>query len=459
MKKVLLIGNGAREHAIAEALQRGDGGGGRTGAAVEIFAVGKMKNPGIFGLLGGGEYLMRDVCDGEAISEFVKRVKPDFAVVGPEAPIAAGIVDMLLEAGVHSASPLQTVGRLESSKSFTRDLLEKHGIPGNPKFKVFYDERGLKEFFKELGDDFVVKADGLKGGKGVKVSGDHLQGKAEGLLYAKECLADCGPACPAPGRRVVIEEKLIGQEFSLMSFCDGINTAEMPCVQDHKRAYEGEHGPMTGGMGTYSDANHSLPFLRPSDVEEAAVITQKVAAALLRETGCEFKGVMYGGFMACKSGVRLIEYNARFGDPEAMNVLALMKTNFVEVCEAIIRGELAGMKVEFENKATVCKYVVPEGYPDNPVKGVKIEIDGVMGAADGARLKTYFGSVDQRDDGLYLAGSRAVAMVGIADDLEEAEKLAEAGARSVKGPVFHRKDIGTAELIGRRVEEMSGLRE
>ncbi|MBI5754081.1 phosphoribosylamine--glycine ligase [Candidatus Peregrinibacteria bacterium] len=437
-KKILLIGNGAREHAIAEALRR-------AGSGVEIFAVGKTKNPGIFGLLGGGEYLLKDVCDGEAIRELALRVKPDFAVVGPEAPIAAGIVDMLLEIGVHSASPLQTVGRLESSKSFTRDLVAKYGIPGNPKFKVFYDEQGLVDFFAELGDDFVVKADGLKGGKGVKVSGDHLNGKAEGIAFAKECLADCG--------RVVIEEKLIGQEFSLMSFCDGINTVEMPCVQDHKRAYVGDKGPNTGGMGTYSDANHSLPFLRTSDIEDATAITQKVAAALLKETGCEFKGVMYGGFMACKSGVRLIEYNVRFGDPEAMNVLPLLKTNFVDLCEAIIHGELAGMKVEFENKATVCKYVVPEGYPDNPVKGVQIEI-GTLPAG----VRAYYASVDAREGGLYLAGSRAVAMVGIADDLVAAEKLAEVGATAVKGPVFHRKDIGTAELIGKRVEMMKNLR-
>ena len=437
MKKILLIGNGAREHAIAEALQKDE--------SVEIFAVGKTKNPGIFGLLGGGEYLLKDVCDGVAIRELTMRIKPDFAVVGPEAPIAGGIVDMLAEMGVRSSSPLQTVGRLESSKSFTRDLVAKYGIEGNPKFKVFHDESGMADFLEELGEDFVVKADGLKGGKGVKVSGDHLNGREEGLAYAKECLADCGS--------VVIEEKLIGQEFSLMSFCDGMNTAEMPCVQDHKRAYEGDKGPNTGGMGTYSDSNHSLPFLKKSDIEEAAAITRKVAEALKKETGVYFKGVMYGGFIAVKNGVRLIEYNARFGDPEAMNVLSILKTNFVDICEAIIRGELSGIKVEFENKATVCKYLVPEGYPDKAVKGVKVEIGELP---DG--VKTYYASVDSKDDGLYLAGSRAIAMVGTGETIEMAEKLAEAGAAAVRGPVFYRKDIGRAELIGKRIEMMRKLR-
>lgn len=469
MKKVLLIGNGAREHVMAESLKKSKLG-------VELFVVGSAKNPGIFKL--ASEYLIADVCDKDAIREFALKVRPDFVVIGPEAPIAGGITDLLLELGIHSASPLQTVGRLESSKSFTRDLLEKYHITGNPKFKVFYNEEGLEDFFNELGEDFVVKADGLKGGKGVKVSGDHLNGIEEGLSYAQECLKD--------GGRVVVEEKLIGQEFSLMSFCDGRHTASMPLVQDHKRAYDGDRGPNTGGMGSYSDVNHSLPFLKESDVKEAETMTKNVAKALFEETGIYFKGVMYGGFIVTKNGVRLIEYNARFGDPEAMNVLPIMKTDFVDICEGIIKGNLNELSVEFEKKATVCKYVVPNGYPDNPVKGERIEIDGEseivmetgkIGAEVNANsglfdvnvsgsttnegfvtLKTYFASVDQRDDGLYLAGSRAVAMVGIADSLEEAEKIAQKGVESVKGPVFFRRDIGTKELIDKRVEIMNHLR-
>ncbi len=439
MKKVLLIGNGAREHAIAEVLRNSRHG-------VELFVVGSATNPGILEL--SEEYMIADVCDKDAIREFALKIHPDFAVIGPEAPIAKGITDMLLELEIYSASPLQTVGRLESSKSFTRDLLEKYDIAGNPKFKVFYNEEGLEYFFNELGEDFVVKADGLKGGKGVKVSGDHLNGIEEGLSYARECLKEAG--------RVVIEEKLIGQEFSLMSFCDGVNTVDMPAVQDHKRAYEGDKGPNTGGMGSYSCENHLLPFLTEKDVREASDITKSVAKALFEETGAYFKGVMYGGFIVTKNGVRLIEYNARFGDPEAMNVLPIMKTDFVDICEGIIKGTLDGMEIEFEKKATVCKYVVPNGYPDKPVKGERIEIDDSIEQVD--QLKTYFASVDQRDDGLYLAGSRAVAMVGIADTLEEAEKIAQKGVEAVKGPVFYRKDIGTKELIEKRVEMMKLLR-
>lgn len=410
---------------------------------VQLFVIGTAKNPGIFSI--AEDYVVEDICNCRFVQKYALHVKPDFAVIGPEAPIAAAVVDSLIEVGVHSASPLATVGRLESSKSFTRDLVEKYGIAGNPKFKVFFQDEGLNNFFDQLGNDFVVKADGLKGGKGVKVSGDHLHGKTEGLTYAMECLAEAG--------RVVVEEKLIGQEFSLMSFCDGLNTSDMPAVQDHKRAFEGDKGPNTGGMGTYSCADHSLPFLTSRDIEQASEITRKVAKALFEETGSYFKGVMYGGFIVTAKGVRLIEYNARFGDPEAMNVLSIMKTDFVDVCEAIISGGLHSLKVEFENKATVCKYVVPEGYPDKPVKGEKITIDEMP---DG--VKTYFASVDLRDDGLYLGGSRAIACVGIADDLAKAEKLAEKGAVCVKGPVFHRKDIGTKELVEKRVKMMKDLR-
>lgn len=415
---------------------------------MEIFVVGKTRNPGIIAL--AEECCLADVCDLEAIREFAKSVEPDFAVVGPEAPIEAGVTDMLLEMGIHSASPLATVGRLESSKSFTRDLMEKYGIVGNPRFKTFYEIEGVEEFLEELDEAFVIKADGLKGGKGVKVSGDHLNTRAEAMAYILECIEDCG--------KVVIEEKLEGQEFSLMSFCDGTHTVEMPCIQDHKRAYEGDKGPNTGGMGTYSCENHLLPFLTEANVLEAAEITRKMARALFEETGVYFKGVMYGGFMLTKNGVRLIEYNARFGDPEAMNALCLLKSDLVEIFEAMIAGKLADVKVEFEKKATVCKYVVPEGYPDEAVKNVGVEVEEAIKESEkNANLKIYFASVDDREDGLYLAGSRAVAVVGIGGDLTEAESIAEKGASMIKGPVFYRKDIGTATLVAQRVQMMKDL--
>ena len=303
----------------------------------------------------------------------------------------------------------------------------------------------MKDFIEQLGGNYVVKADGLKGGKGVKVSGDHLKTLDEGIAYALECLNSDG--------KVVIEEKFIGQEFSLMAFVDGKTVVSMPAVQDHKRAYDGDKGPNTGGMGTYSCENHSLPFLQESDVKDAQAINVAVAEALYKETGKYYKGIMYGGFIAVRDGVRLIEYNVRFGDPEAMNVLPILKTDFVDICLAMINGTLADLNVEFEKKATVCKYLVPEGYPDNPCKDKKVEV-GVIPP----QVKTYYASVDQREDGLYLSGSRAIAFVGIADSLDEASAIATSALGMVEGPVFYRKDIGTKELIDKRLKMMKELR-
>jgi phosphoribosylamine--glycine ligase len=438
MKKILILGTGAREHALGEAIMRSSSG-------AELFVYGEAKNPGLLRLASGYE-IGSITSDFEALTAFARSIEPDFVIPGPEAPLAVGVVDRLAEIGVPCVGPFMMSAQLESSKSFTRNLVEKYNIPGNPAHRVFLSTEGLEAYLRDtLSGDFVIKADGLKGGKGVKLSGEHLHSVEEGVAYAKECLAE--------GDRVVVEEKLIGQEFSLMSFVDGTTVVDMVPVQDHKRAYVGDKGPNTGGMGSYSDANHLLPFLRADDLKDAHAITVEVAKALHRETGQRYRGVMYGGFMACKKGVRLIEYNARFGDPEVMNVLAILKTDFVDVCTAMVRGELAGMPVEFEKKAAVCKYVVPEGYPDHSVKGEKIEIGTLP-----ARSSCYYASVDQREDGLYLLGSRAVAMVGVGETLAEAEAIAQRAAQAVKGPVFFREDIGTEALIEKRIEMMRELR-
>lgn len=436
MKRILLVGNGAREHCIAETLKRSP-----QGCELGVFA--SAKNPGIFPV--AAEYqIVESLLDFEALKAFARSFKPDFAFIGPDDPVAAGAADALLELGISSVAPGKSLARLESSKSFTRELLAKYKIPGNPQFKVFTSSDGLASYMQELGE-YVVKADGLMGGKGVQVSGEHLRSIEEGVAFAEAAIQKFG--------RVVVEEKFVGEEFSLMSFSDGIHVVDMPAVQDHKRAFEGDTGPNTGGMGTYSDSNLSLPFLSPGDLEAAHAITVQVQNALFQETGERYKGVMYGGFIAVKDGVRLIEYNARFGDPEVMNVLPLLKTDFISVCEAILDGTLNQLPLEFENKATVLKYVVPEGYPITPKKGERIEVEA---APSGVHV--YYASVNQKEDGLYLSGSRALAFVGISDSLAGSEALAQSAVGTVKGPVFYRRDIGTAALIAKRVEHMNQLR-
>lgn len=432
--KILLVGGGAREHIIAEKLTDSEKCSG-------LFVYAPSVNPGIRPL--ATRYEVGRVTDAADIRRFAETYKPDFAIVGPENPIAEGVVDELATIGVPSASPTRALGQLESSKSFTRELLAKYGIAGNPCFKVFTSEDGLMAFAKELGQ-IVVKADGLHGGKGVLVQGDHFETLEEGVAAAKKFIASDG--------RVVIEEKFIGQEFSLMSFCDGEHIVDMPPIQDHKRAFEGDTGPNTGGMGTYNDSD-GLPFLTPADLRAAHAITEKVAAALKKELGAPFKGIMYGGFIAVKNGVRLIEYNARFGDPEAMNALTLLKTDLVDVCQAIIHGTLDTLDIRFAKRATVCKYAVPLGYPENPQKGDEVKIGPLP-----AGVRAYFGAIDEQKGKLIMTGSRAIAFVGVGDTIEAAERLAQQGVESVQGPVFYRRDIGTASLIGKRVEMMKKLR-
>ena len=433
---ILLLGSGAREHAIARALACSP-----QNPAIACLAA--NKNPGIQKL--AEQFKVGSISDPKSVVSFAQKCCAKLAIIGPEAPLEAGVADALWNAGIPTVGPKKAHAQIETSKGFTRDLLAKYNIPGGPLYRRFDSLDGVAEFLEELGEYYVVKYDGLMGGKGVKVSGDHLHSHDEALDYCTELVNR--------GGSFVVEEKLIGEEFSLMSFCDGEHLAHMPPVQDHKRAYEGDEGPNTGGMGSYSDADHSLPFLTDDDISHAQQINETTAQALKKEFSEGYKGVLYGGFIATADGVKLIEYNARLGDPEAMNVLPLLESDFVEVCHGIVNGNLDERNVSFSRRATVCKYAVPEGYPDSPVKGEPIDVSSVT---DTSQL--YYASVDMKDGTLIEAGSRTVAYVGIAGSLVKAEAKAGAEISKVRGPLFHRTDIGTTELIQKRVEHMQTLR-
>jgi phosphoribosylamine--glycine ligase len=435
--KILVLGNGAREHAICEALHRSK-------HKVEIVCYVSANNPGIAEI---AKIETGNLMDFEHLTLFAQSEKPDFAILGPDDPIAAGAADALKEVGIKSIGPTKRLAQLESSKSFTRKLLSTYEIEGNPKYKTFFSEEGMEEFAKECGE-FVVKFDGLAGGKGVQVQGDHFETLEEGLNIANGYLQKSG--------KVVIEEKLVGQEFSLLFFVDGVSLAPMPVVQDNKRAFAGDKGPNTGGMGTVSDADHSLPFLKPEDVQQAKKIAADTIGALQADCdGEKFKGILFGGYMVTKNGVRLIEFNVRFGDPEALNVLPILSTDFVDICQAILDEELSELEIQFYKQATVCKYVVPEGYPENPKKDVPVNIDPKKVPED---TEVFYASVDNKDGQLYLKGSRAIAFTGIGETIAEAQYLAEEATKSVTGPVFHREDIGTSQLIKQRTEMMEKIR-
>ena len=435
MLKILVIGSGAREHAIVRALSRSP-------KKKEIYCLATNLNPGISEVC--TDLIVCDINDPIFVKNFAQDHKFDFAIIGPENPLANGIADILSDIKIGTIGPKKELAQIETSKSFTRNLLAEYKIPGSPKFKMFKTMDGVEAFLMSLGENYVVKYDGLAGGKGVKVAGDHLHSHEEAKSYCKELIAN--------GGNFVIEKKLIGQEFSLMSFCDGTSLSHMPAVQDHKRAYEGDIGPNTGGMGTYSDSDHSLPFLENSHIRSAQRINEKTATALKNKFGEGYKGILYGGFIATADGVQLIEYNARFGDPEAMNVLSILETDLIEICEAIIKEELDKINISFSNLATVCKYAVPDGYPDDPVKNKQIDISSVKDQA-----KLFHASVELKGSDLFEAGSRTVAVVGIGETIWEAEEIAEKEISNVKGPLFHRKDIGTTELIQKKINHMSSL--
>jgi phosphoribosylamine--glycine ligase len=433
MKKVLVVGSGAREVAIARCISQ-------SSIKNSLFCVSKDINPQIFDLC--KDYFVTDLANISDIVSYSRKNKVDFAIIGPENPLANGIVNELENVGIGCVGPKKEVALIETSKTFARKIIDLCCPEKNPQRKVFSSTEGVESFIKQLGGEYVIKFDGLMGGKGVRVSGEHLKNIDEGVAYANEIINI--------GGSFLIEEKLVGEEFSLMSFVDGKVCKHMPVVQDHKRAYEGDTGPNTGGMGTYSFGNHSLPFLSEKDINEAQKTNELVAKQLFEETGTPYVGILYGGFMLTRDGVKVIEYNARFGDPEAMNVLSILESDFLSVCISMIDGNLKSQDVSFERLATVCKYVVPVGYPNKPEKNFEV-------FCDQNDRSLFLASVMLKDQKLIACGSRTAAVVGKNKDVFQAELFAEAGIANISGNLFHRKDIGTKKLIDSRIKRMKEL--
>ncbi|MFA5929758.1 MAG: phosphoribosylamine--glycine ligase [Candidatus Micrarchaeia archaeon] len=444
MKNFLLVGNGAREHAIAEAVCKN--------ANVRLFAFMSVNHPGIYSLVkkSGGWLAVGDIHSPQQVEAFAEGKDISLAFPSPDAVLAAGVTDALLIAGVPCASPTREAARLEWDKAYCRELLRDFKVPGSPKFGIFDNEAEAHSFIDSCYGQVAVKPSGLTGGKGVKVTGFQLKDGEEAKQYATELLS----SKLGGGANIVIEEKLDGEEFSLQAFSDGSKVYGMPLVQDHKRAYEGDLGPNTGGMGSYSDANHLLPFLKSAHRDDALGIMQKTIEAFRKKTGKPYIGVLYGGFMATKHGVLLIEYNARFGDPEAMNVLTILKSDLYTILEQMAAHKITKAP-EFEKKATVCKYLVPEGYPVKSVTDQPLAIDS--GALEASGARAYYASVYEKNGTICTQSSRSMGLVGIANTIGEAEKISESACAAVQGRVWHRKDIGTPELLKRRMAHMKQI--
>ncbi len=437
--KVLAVGGGGREHAAVEALYR---------SGAEIYSVMKNANPGI--IARSEKHLLCNEKDLDQVCAFAKDNGVELAYIGPEAPLEVGIVDALEAIGVKCAAPTRAAARIETSKTFMRELVDKYKIKGNLGFASFDNAKDAEEYLKGIDHEIVVKPVGLTGGKGVKVQGEHLHNFQETMDYINEIFdANIG------GAGVILEEKAVGEEFTQMAFVDGKKIVPMPLVQDHKRAYEGDVGPNTGGMGSYSDSNHLLPFIRESDRMEAIEIIQSVIDAMAKE-GCPYRGPIYGQFMLTVNGPKIIEFNARFGDPEAMNVLTALESSFQDICYQMATGTLND-DVRFFNKATVCKYIVPKGYGVKSESGHEISVDEEGIRNSGSVI--YYANVDQKDGKLVTGTSRSIGIVGIGKDLEEAEQNCEKALQYVKcDAIFLRHDIGTKALIQKRVDHMNQLR-
>ncbi|MBP3386013.1 MAG: phosphoribosylamine--glycine ligase [Candidatus Methanomethylophilaceae archaeon] len=437
--KVLTVGGGGREHAAVEALYR---------SGAEIYAVMKNANPGI--IKRSKEHLLCDEKDVAKVCSFAKEKGVELAYIGPEAPLEVGIVDALEAEGIKCAAPTKAAARIETSKSFMRELVDKYNISGNLGFAHFDNAADAEEYLKGIDYEIVVKPIGLTGGKGVKVQGEHLNSFEETMDYVNEIFDQ-----NIGGAGVILEERAIGEEFTQMVFVDGKNIVPLPLVQDHKRAYEGDVGPNTGGMGSYTDSNHLLPFVGEDDRKAAIEILQSIVDAMAQE-GCPYHGTMYGQFMLTVRGPKIIEINARFGDPEAMNVLPILESSFTDICWKMATGTLTD-DVEFSKDATVCKYVVPKGYGVKSESGHEIAVDEEAIADCGAVV--YYANVDVKDGKLVTGTSRSVGVIGRAPTLEEAEQNCEKALEHVKcDAIFVRHDIGTRALVQRRVDHMNELR-
>lgn len=395
-----------------------------------------------------GEVEIGDTIDPEAVAAWAERQRAEdtIAVISDEASLAAGVTDRLLELGVPTVGPTHDL-MIEKSKIAQRALCDRHGIDVNPRWRAFdagekYGGTGSHMFtWMETLGETVIKPDGLTGGKGVWVEGDHFTGITDGLNYCHQIMND--------GGSLIIEEKLYGEEFSLMTAFDGTVAVDFPPVQDCKRAFEGDLGPNTGGMGSWACSHELLPWMTQDHLDQASMTNRLVLNALQQEVGAPYRGILYGNYIVQPGGLRLIEFNCRFGDPEIMNVIPLLETKFYTVAKAIATGTLTADMMRFRPGYTVVKYLVPKGYPQHPEPDVPVDLTNVVHHAN---LRIYHGSISK----WLSTGSRTVAFVGIGDTMEAAEKTAETAAQQVPG-FYHRDDIGTAGLLQQRLARFRTL--
>lgn len=414
MKKVLVIGSGGREHAIAEALSRSP-------------QVGKIYcAPGNPGMAEIAECVPVGVTDIDALAGFARDNGIDLTVVGPEASLAAGVADRFRAEGLRIFGPDKSAARIESSKEFAKELMAKYGVP-TAGYRVFDEFESAWEYVRNRPLPAVVKYDGLAAGKGVVVATTYEE--AEAALRDMLLDSSFGKG------RVVIEDFLEGPEFSFMCLVQGEKVYPLAVAQDHKRAFDGDKGPNTGGMGAYSP----VPFITDEIRHEALEkILRPVASAMVKE-GTPFTGVLYGGLILTADGPKVIEFNARFGDPETEVVLPRLRSDIYSFFEAVLAGR--DFEAEWDPRPALGIVLASEGYPGSYEKCVEIK------GLDKAKGSIYHMGTKRDSDRLLTSGGRVLMVVGRGDTLEEANKAALADVAGIDCPsLFHRTDIGKAAL-------------
>ncbi|RYZ40409.1 MAG: phosphoribosylamine--glycine ligase [Myxococcaceae bacterium] len=414
--KVLLLGSGGREHALAWKLAQ----------SPRLSRL--LCGPGNAGTARWGTNVPLQADSPEAVVSLARREGVDLVVVGPEAPLVAGVADALAQVGIPCFGPVAAAARIEGSKAFAKEVMAEAGVP-TAAFRVFTDAAQAEAYAVEQGR-IVVKADGLAAGKGVIVAPD-----AQAAREAVRAVAALGQA----GQRMVLEELLEGEEVSLMALCDGERYVLLPLSQDHKRVGEGDTGPNTGGMGAYCPA----PFLTAGQLAQVGEQVIAPTLAVLRKRGTPLRGVLYAGLMLTASGPKVLEFNARFGDPETQVLMMQMDEDLLPLLDACAKGTLEPRTLAQNTGYSVGVVLAAEGYPETPRKGQRIE--GLEAVPFNAPV--FLAGVAKQDGALVTAGGRVLTVCARGEDLAKARERALAAAELVRFEGKHfRRDIGARGL-------------
>ena len=422
--KILVVGNGGREHALVWKIRQSP-------LVKEVYCA-----PGNGGIEELADCVPIDASNIVEVADFAQTIKADLTVVGPELPMVLGIADEFNRRGLPIFCPSRAAAEIEGSKAFAREFMQRHKIP-SPRYEICLSADDARGFIGRapFGFPVVVKADGLASGKGTAVVGDAAEGQAAVAEIMTE--KKFGTA----GAKVVMEEFLPGEEVSFLVLSDGAKVVPMVSVQDHKRALDGDQGPNTGGMGTVSPASHLSLDMHKQIMHE--IILPSVGG--LAAEGRRFQGVLYAGLMITQDGPKVLEFNARFGDPETQVIMARMRSDIVPILQQVASGQIKDTKIEWAKEPAACVVVASKGYPDSPETGKVISgVDALQGEPD---VVVYHAATARRDGKLVTVGGRVLGVTALGANLDAAVARAyeAVGKISFEG-MYYRKDIGQKAL-------------